>query len=46
MIELQQISFARSRSDAVVKSLDADHLDEHKAKRAEDKSEYSYILIR
>ena len=35
----QQISFARTRSDAVVKSLDAENLDEHKAQRAEHKSE-------
>ena len=38
MIFSKQISFARSRSDAVVKVLDANHLDEHKAKRAEHKS--------
>ncbi|KAF7965379.1 hypothetical protein HWV62_15897 [Athelia sp. TMB] len=37
-----QISFARSRSDAVVKVLDADHLDEHKAKRAEHKKATRY----
>ena len=35
---VQQITFARTRSDAVVKTLDAEHLDEHKARRAEHKS--------
>ena len=39
----QQISFARSRSDAVVMKLDAEHLDEHKARRAAHKSEL-YVL--
>lgn len=34
----QQISFARTRSDAVVKKLDAEHFDEHKEKRLEHKS--------
>ena len=42
---MQQISFARSRSDAVVKRLDAEHLDEHKARRAEHKSEPCVLLL-
>ncbi|KAH0837828.1 hypothetical protein J3R83DRAFT_6036 [Lanmaoa asiatica] len=33
----QQISFARTRSDAVVKHLDAENLETHKAQRAEHK---------
>lgn len=33
-----QISFARTRSDAVVKQLDADNLESHKATRLEHKS--------
>lgn len=33
----QQISFARTRSDAVVKHLDAENLEAHKAERAEHK---------
>jgi RNA recognition motif-containing protein len=37
-----QISFARTRSDAVVKSLDAENLDEHKAQRAEHKKTTRY----
>jgi RNA recognition motif-containing protein len=37
-----QISFARSRSDAVVKKLDAETLDEHKARRAEHKKVTRY----
>ncbi|KAK7040850.1 hypothetical protein VNI00_009446 [Paramarasmius palmivorus] len=35
---LQQISFAKTRSDAVVKKLDQEHFDEHKARRQEHKS--------
>ncbi|KAH7920938.1 RNA-binding domain-containing protein [Leucogyrophana mollusca] len=37
-----QISFARTRSDAVVKRLDADNLDDHKAQRAEHKKKTRY----
>ncbi|KAF5366257.1 hypothetical protein D9758_005680 [Tetrapyrgos nigripes] len=37
-----QISFAKTRSDAVVKKLDEEHFDEHKAKRAEDKKKTRY----
>ncbi|KAH7911584.1 hypothetical protein BJ138DRAFT_1237025 [Hygrophoropsis aurantiaca] len=37
-----QISFARTRSDAVVKRLDANNLDEHKARRAEHKKKTRY----
>ena len=34
----KQISFARTRSDAVVKRLDANKFDDHKSKREERKS--------
>ncbi|KAJ3505126.1 hypothetical protein NLJ89_g7577 [Agrocybe chaxingu] len=37
-----QISFARTRSDAVVKKLDADHYDQHKAHRDEYKKATRY----
>ncbi|KAI0640251.1 hypothetical protein C8Q77DRAFT_1085563 [Trametes polyzona] len=37
-----QISFARTRSDAVVKKLDAEHFDEHKEKRLEHKKATRY----
>ncbi|KAJ4470852.1 hypothetical protein J3R30DRAFT_1130884 [Lentinula aciculospora] len=37
-----QISFARSRSDAVVKKLDNEHFDEHKAQRVEHKRKTRY----
>jgi len=37
-----QISFARTRSDAVVKKLDAEHFDEHKARRDEHKKATRY----
>lgn len=37
-----QISFARTRSDAVVKKLDADHFDEHKKHRDEHKRKTRY----
>src|SRR5712672_136052 len=37
---LQQISFARTRSDAVVKRLDAEHYEEHRQRRIEHKSVY------
>jgi len=37
-----QISFARTRSDAVVKTLDSEHLDEHKARRVEHKKATRY----
>lgn len=40
---LKQISFARTRSDAVVKKLDTEHFDEHKAQREEHKS--MFILL-
>jgi hypothetical protein len=36
----QQISFARTRSDAVVKRLDKELFEEHKAKRLQRKSSY------
>lgn len=36
----QQISFAKNRSDAVVKKLDAEHFDQHKSARAENKSTF------
>lgn len=38
LTSLQQISFARTRSDAVVKKLDQNNFDEHKASRDEHKS--------
>ncbi|KAJ3782724.1 hypothetical protein GGU10DRAFT_74044 [Lentinula aff. detonsa] len=37
-----QISFARTRSDAVVKKMDNEHFDEHKAQRAEHKRKTRY----
>ncbi|KAH9484078.1 U2 small nuclear ribonucleoprotein B'' [Psilocybe cubensis] len=37
-----QISFARTRSDAVVKKLDTEHFDEHKARREEHKKKTRY----
>jgi RNA recognition motif-containing protein len=37
-LDLQQISFARTRSDAVVKKLDSEHYDEHLKTRKEQKS--------
>jgi len=37
-----QISFARTRSDAVVKKLDGNHFDEHKARRSEHKKTTRY----
>ncbi|KAK1234374.1 hypothetical protein PQX77_002412 [Marasmius sp. AFHP31] len=37
-----QISFARTRSDAVVKRLDNDHFEEHKSKRQEHKKATRY----
>ncbi|KAF9036683.1 RNA binding protein [Panaeolus papilionaceus] len=37
-----QISFARTRSDAVVKKLDSEHFDEHKATREEHKKKTRY----
>ncbi|GAW06538.1 rna binding protein [Lentinula edodes] len=37
-----QISFARTRSDAVVKKLDNEHFDEHKAQRTEHKRKTRY----
>ncbi|PPR04969.1 hypothetical protein CVT24_010427 [Panaeolus cyanescens] len=37
-----QISFARTRSDAVVKKLDSEHFDEHKARREEHKKKTRY----
>ncbi|CDO77269.1 hypothetical protein BN946_scf184753.g19 [Trametes cinnabarina] len=36
-----QISFAKTRSDAVVKKLDAEHYEEHKQRRLEHKSAHS-----
>lgn len=38
MARFQQISFARSRSDAVVKKLDNDNYDQHKSARLDHKS--------
>jgi hypothetical protein len=37
---LQQISFARTRSDAVVRRLDADRYEEHRQERLHHKSVY------
>jgi hypothetical protein len=37
---MQQISFARTRSDAVVKRLDAEHYEEHRQRRLQHKSVY------
>ncbi|THU98596.1 RNA-binding domain-containing protein [Dendrothele bispora CBS 962.96] len=37
-----QISFARTRSDAVVKKLDEEHFEEHKAQREEHKKKTRY----
>ncbi|KAF9261416.1 RNA-binding domain-containing protein [Marasmius fiardii PR-910] len=37
-----QISFARTRSDAVVKKLDNEHFDDHKARRQEHKQKTRY----
>ncbi|KAG6899687.1 hypothetical protein C0993_007948, partial [Termitomyces sp. T159_Od127] len=39
---LQQISFARTRSDAVVKKLDADNYESHKTRRDEHKKQTRY----
>lgn len=42
----QQISFARTRSDAVVKHLDAENFDAHKATRTEHKSlSHSFVFM-
>ncbi|TFY52795.1 hypothetical protein EVJ58_g9811, partial [Rhodofomes roseus] len=38
----QQISFARTRSDAVVKKIDAAHYEEHKMRRLEHKKATRY----
>ena len=38
IVFLKQISFARTRSDAVVKRLDGSKFDDHKSKREERKS--------
>ena len=43
---LQQISFAKTRSDAVVKSLDAEHFDQHKNTRLENKSSFTFLANR
>jgi U2 small nuclear ribonucleoprotein B'' len=40
---VQQISFARTRSDAVVKRLDAEHYEEHRQRRLQHKSVYLCI---
>ena len=40
---IQQISFARTRSDAVVKRLDAEHYEEHRQRRLQHKSMYSRL---
>jgi hypothetical protein len=40
---VQQISFARTRSDAVVKKVDGDNFDEHKARRDEHKSTLHHL---
>ncbi|KAG7092908.1 hypothetical protein E1B28_009213 [Marasmius oreades] len=37
-----QISFAKTRSDAVVKKLDSEHFDEHKTRRQEHKQKTRY----
>ena len=37
---VQQISFAKSRSDAVVRRLDADHYEEHRQRRLQHRSVY------
>ncbi|CAL1694888.1 unnamed protein product [Somion occarium] len=42
---VKQISFARSRSDAVVKKLDPTTYDTHKARRLEHKSTYIDLLL-
>jgi U2 small nuclear ribonucleoprotein B'' len=39
-VRVQQISFARIRSDAVVKRLDAEHYEEHRQRRLQHKSVY------
>jgi len=41
----QQISFARTRSDAVVKKLDPNEFDQHKTKRQEHKSSSVFIHV-
>ncbi len=41
----QQISFARTRADAVVKKLDEEHFEEHKAQRTEHKSALLLLLV-
>lgn len=41
----QQISFARTRSDAVVKKLDAARFEEHKAHRIEQKSGWMVFCV-
>jgi U2 small nuclear ribonucleoprotein B'' len=40
-MSLQQISFAKSRSDAVVKKIDGDNFEAHKARRDEHKSAFT-----
>ena len=42
----KQISFARTRSDAVVKRLDGNMFDDHKSKREERKSAPSFVEYR
>jgi U2 small nuclear ribonucleoprotein B'' len=37
-VRFQQISFAKTRSDAVVKRLDAEHYEEHRQRRMQHKS--------
>ena len=39
----KQISFARTRSDAVVKRLDSNKFDDHKSKREERKSAPTFL---
>jgi U2 small nuclear ribonucleoprotein B'' len=39
-VRVQQISFAKTRSDAVVKRLDAEHYEEHRQRRLQHKSVY------
>jgi RNA recognition motif-containing protein len=43
MLASKQISFARTRSDAVVKRLDAEHYEEHRQQRMQHKSAYLRI---
>jgi U2 small nuclear ribonucleoprotein B'' len=44
-VRVQQISFAKTRSDAVVKRLDAEHYEEHRQRRLQHKSVYLRLCL-